>query len=254
MAYIQKGLFLGVVHVLSGPDHVSAISTLAVGGSWSAFWLGVRWGCGHSVGLVLMAACLMTLQMDLDSITPYCECMVGLCMTALGSLGVHQSMSERNSLSYVRLKGEEDPGEEDKGPPQDQEEVPFEPEGISMGEGDPVDYRSTFSLQNKTTQHFCSLCVGVIHGVAGPGGVLGVLPAIALQDWFKSTSYLAAFCAASIVTMGCFAAGFGEATRRLDETFHIKFWIMLSASTLSILVGVTWLVLLYFGRLEEIFG
>jgi hypothetical protein len=40
----------GCVHVLTGPDHLSAISMLASGGSasrWRAAWLGVRWGLGH---------------------------------------------------------------------------------------------------------------------------------------------------------------------------------------------------------------
>ena len=38
---------LGLIHVLTGPDHISAIVTLSVGGSYKAFWLGMRWGVGH---------------------------------------------------------------------------------------------------------------------------------------------------------------------------------------------------------------
>ena len=46
---------MGVVHVLTGPDHLSALATLYSNGSWKAFVLGVRWGLGHSTGLILVA-------------------------------------------------------------------------------------------------------------------------------------------------------------------------------------------------------
>ena len=45
---------MGLVHVLTGPDHLSAVATLACGNSYEAFWLGCRWGTGHSVGLFLV--------------------------------------------------------------------------------------------------------------------------------------------------------------------------------------------------------
>ena len=40
---IGTGIILGTVHVLSGPDHLSALLTLSVGGGWRAFVLGARW-------------------------------------------------------------------------------------------------------------------------------------------------------------------------------------------------------------------
>ena len=49
------GGVMGLGHVLS-PDHLSALATLSAGGGAEAFRLGVRWGLGHSIGMVANSA------------------------------------------------------------------------------------------------------------------------------------------------------------------------------------------------------
>ena len=56
---IGLGATLGVMHVLSGPDHMSAIAQLSCGKRLKGFWLGAKWGVGHSSGLLLMYAIFM---------------------------------------------------------------------------------------------------------------------------------------------------------------------------------------------------
>ena len=51
---IGLGATLGVVHVLTGADHMSALAQLSCGARLKGFWLGMRWGIGHSSGLLLM--------------------------------------------------------------------------------------------------------------------------------------------------------------------------------------------------------
>ena len=46
---------------------------------------------------------------------------------------------------------------------------------------------------------------GVLHGIAGPGGVLGVMIALKLNNWLGSSLYLLFFFIASIFTMAIYA-------------------------------------------------
>ena len=131
-------------------------------------------------------------------------------------------------------------------------------------------------IHNPQLQQVAACGIGVIHGIAGPGGVLGVLPAVELHDGWLATLYLSAFCGTSIVVMGVFAASFGEATTRLVQREQhaspsaafsfcstccgggggaagLLRTMSLVAAGLSIVVGVLWLVLLYFGILDEVF-
>ena len=45
---------LGIVHVMTGPDHMTALVQLSCGARFKGFWMGLRWGLGHSAGLLLM--------------------------------------------------------------------------------------------------------------------------------------------------------------------------------------------------------
>ena len=63
---IATSVVLGVVHVLTGPDHLSALVALSAGGGWRSFFLGIRWGVGHTSGLVIIAAIFFALNGAFD--------------------------------------------------------------------------------------------------------------------------------------------------------------------------------------------
>jgi len=54
--------------------------------------------------------------------------------------------------------------------------------------------------------------------------------------------------------MGSFAAAFGELTRRLNDAYDIQWYMLLASSLVSVLIGIMWLILVYFGVLNDVFG
>ena len=62
-----------------------------VGTSWNSFYLGVRWGLGHSTGLFIIAVVFLSLKgrMDLDKFAKL-DGIVGVVMIGLGVYGIVQ--------------------------------------------------------------------------------------------------------------------------------------------------------------------
>lgn len=323
IALASTGFTLGLLHVLAGPDHLSALAALAVGTSWRAFMLGFRWGLGHSTGLVVVAIIFITLKGDLDlrTLGRYCDTLVGIFMIGLGCYGVLGALK-----MYREKKAKRDPDWESSKPsllpgtasvsPHHAAEAPtayskvhsssaldrmarvssktelddntsgvhnddVEDGRICSAFGDSKtatkhavhDHHDSFfhehgdfnlseacpflpniDMHDPTTQRIISFSIGLLHGVAGPGGILGVLPAVEMQNWRYSFIYLGAFILSSTLSMGTFAALYGELTKRVGATAEsVELGLSVFSAALSIIVGTVWLVLSLLGKLEGLF-
>jgi hypothetical protein len=117
-----------------------------------------------------------------------------------------------------------------------------------------VSESSSWDLKDPTVQKIVAFVIGTVHGIGGPGGVLGVLPIVELNDWSAAGLYLVSFVISSTICMGGFAALYGEVTKRMGATADlIELYISLFSCSLSIIVGVIWFVLSILGRLDELF-
>jgi hypothetical protein len=79
--------------------------------------------------------------------------------------------------------------------------------------------------------------VGMLHGAAGTGHLLGVLPSLALPP-FEATLYLGAYLLAAVVAMGLCALAMGRLVggRSLAALRRVMF----ASSASAIALGVVW--------------
>jgi len=275
LSLVGVGLGFGIVHVLTGPDHMSALATICANVSpGKAFLLGIQWGIGHSIGLVLVAVILLAAMAPVDededaddeidvpeNISNVLECFVGIFMILLGLFGCWAAFRKKSKQQYgkeaeddIFMENNETALDEHAAKPAksitpfsiiyDDEEEQIVPPGDSP---------ASFS-----TRTFITICIGIVHGVAGPGGVLGVLPAVSLHNWSLAMIYLMSFCVSSTFTMGTFAALYGVCSTRLGYSISMLgkngvFYVELFSAFLSILVGILWLILISLGILDDIF-
>ena len=209
---------------------------------------------------------------DLDEIGGYCEWIVGFLMIILGIYTMWEAF-QRPLIDDPSIQSKEAQASSISKEIDANLTVPSQQEAIVLAEGtspslppldDPEVGHNDDDLRQKGVdreiwwrrwkERLFSFTMGTVHGVAGPGGILGVLPAVQLRDGRKASLYLFVFCFTSILVMGCFAAFYGGLTHRLGLTItQLTSYLRVFSSFLSIAVGILWITLSALGIMGKVF-
>ncbi len=217
-----SGLLAGALHALLGPDHLAAILPLSVGRPGTRAWIGVRWGAGHAVGTwaLALAVALAGQALPMDILPGVAERLVGIALIGVGLWGLRvayrshlhihsHTHDSRSPHQHFHLHGAE----------------PHTPRAH-------VGHRHA------------AMGVGFLHGIAGAGPFIALLPAVFLPDRGQGLAYVLAYGLGAMLAMGVFTylvAQFAERLGYRSDTGYRR--ALVAASGGAICVGTVWLVL-----------
>jgi threonine/homoserine/homoserine lactone efflux protein len=224
IAYALAGALAGLVHVLSGPDHLAAVAPLASDERRRAPWMaGLLWGAGHSSGVILVGLLALALRgwLPLEAISSWSERLVGVVLIGIGLWGLRRALG-RHVHEHPHSHGE----------------VRHEHAHVHVA---PAVRDARHEARPHSHSHAAFL-VGVLHGLAGSSHFLGVLPALALPTTAASAAYLAGYGGGTVAGMMAFAFGIGLlATRARTRGGSAPRWLLSTTSVLALVVGASWL-------------
>ena len=219
MMSLLAGLLAGLTHVLAGPDHWVSVAPLSMATQpKGSVRIGLRWGLGHALGILMLGALGLALKdlLDMDQVSKAAEGLVGVFLVLSGFWAL------RRSKSFVVHSHPHQHGEESQ---------THKHLHVHLGREQP---ESETAHQSHTHAAFG---LGLLHGVAGASALWAILPTFALPT-ASALVYLAAFLISSIFTMATFTYLLGQLRNthrswRLDRTFTAIGWG-------SIALGVYW--------------
>jgi hypothetical protein len=91
------GAAAGLVHVLSGPDHLAAVAPLAADRDRPQWRAGLQWGLGHTAGVIIIGLLMIASRqlVPVDAISAYSERVVGVMLLVVGVWGVARARSKK---------------------------------------------------------------------------------------------------------------------------------------------------------------
>ncbi len=216
------GAVAGVVHVFSGPDHLAAVLPFAVASPRRALRVGVTWGLGHGLGVLVLGAVFMFVRdvVDVDAISHGAELFVGVLLVALGAWAIR-----RSRLLVIHTHDHDHAHEAD-----DHVHPHVHLKDDSVGRPDHAE------RGEHEHHHHSSFGFGFVHGVAGVGHLVVASPLLALSG-ASAVAYLSAYLLGGIAAMSGFALVAGRLVRR-------PAWVptsLVAAGAVSIIVGVFWI-------------
>jgi hypothetical protein len=210
------GALAGLLHVLSGPDHLAAVAPIAVADRERGWIAGWTWGIGHASGVVVVAVIAILLRdvlPPIEIISAWSERLVGGALVAIGIWALGRSLKVRPA---THVHGH----------------AAHEHVHVQAG---PVWLRRLGHVH-------ASFCLGVLHGIAGSSHFFGVLPALALPTRGAAFTYIGAFGVGTVAAMTAFAAIAGLAGARTRHSPAAHRLMMMATALVAIVVGGVWLV------------
>lgn len=97
------GLLAGLVHALSGPDHLSAVAPLVIGEPRRRWRVGLLWGIGHSLGVWAVGLLALALRgiLPVDRLSSWSERLVGAVLIGVGLWGLRRAFLARLPHAHV---------------------------------------------------------------------------------------------------------------------------------------------------------
>ena len=235
MLTFLTGFIASVAHVVTGPDHLAAVTPLAIDSRKKSWMIGFSWGLGHTIGMLLIGLLFVLFKelLPVDLISKYSETVIGVLLIGIGSWAIvriylHHSHGNRPHTHFHTR--------------------PFLYAHIHKhthrtGREYPTDHGHTHTgtmKQNAMT----ALLIGIIHGFAGFSHLFALLPSLALPTVMASVIYISAFAAGTILTMILFAFILGLVAFQSvvkDKQVFLK-WFTFSGGMLAILIGILWII------------
>ena len=97
MFAVLAGLATGLVHVLSGPDHLAAVAPLSADTDRPPWRAGLQWGLGHTAGVMVIGLLLISVRqaLPIEAISAYSERIVGIALLMVGVWGFARARSRK---------------------------------------------------------------------------------------------------------------------------------------------------------------
>jgi len=231
MLIFLTGFIASVAHVVTGPDHLAAVTPLAIDSRKKSWMIGLTWGFGHTVGMLLIGLLFILFKelLPVDWISRQSDKVIGLLLIAIGSWAIIRTYLKHShgNLAHAHFHTK-----------------PFFYTHIhrhSHDESTTHEHEHTGTIKQNA---FTALFIGIIHGVAGFSHLFVLLPSLALPSVWDSVIYITAFAAGTILTMILFAFFLGLVAFRSvvrERQVFLK-WFTFCGGFLAISIGIVWLI------------
>ena len=230
MLLLIAGFIASMLHVITGPDHLAAVTPLAIDSRKKSWVIGISWGFGHTAGMLTLGLLFIFFKrfIPVDKIASHSEILVGILLIGIGSWAILKTTGKRFSGHHVHLH------------------IHRKPKFFIH-----VHEHSHEELVNHQHQHenvyrknaWTAFLVGIIHGLSGLSHLLAILPTLLLPSMVGAVCYLSGFAFGTIGTMMIVAMTLGIIAFKLSEKKKAMFLriFSLTGGTAAILIGIFWL-------------
>ncbi|HAI42732.1 MAG TPA: hypothetical protein DCM40_33810 [Maribacter sp.] len=225
------GLAASILHVVSGPDQLAAVTPLAIETRRKVWKIGLFWGFGHLTGMLLIGLLFLLFKeyIPIEKISEHSEQLVGVVLIAVGLWALFSMFYKSKRHKHPHVHGGEEPYIH-----------------VHEHNHDTNKFEHSHNHDKKPKQNlWSSFGIGVLHGLAGIAHFILLLPVLGFENQLDSIQYIVGFGLGTLLAMTIYTFLLGIITsysKGQKSKFLFK-TIRLSGGIFAIAIGAYWLYL-----------
>ncbi len=230
MIPIFTGIIASSLHVVAGPDHLAAVTPLAIENKGKSWKVGISWGIGHVLGMLLIGGLFLLFKeyIPVEAISGYSEQLVGIVLVLIGLWALFKAFRKKEGKhSHPHFHTKPSPH-------------------LHVHKHEHEDEQGEHSHEHKANpvkqNNVAAFLVGTLHGFAGISHLLLVIPTLSFPSVFDSVMYLSGFAIGTIGSMGIFALILGIISQRtsLAHNHNLFKYLRVIGGLFAIVIGIFW--------------
>ena len=228
---LLAGIAASVLHVVSGPDHLAAVTPLAIETRRKVWKIGLFWGFGHLAGMLLIGLLFLFFKdfIPIELISKHSEQLVGIVLITVGLWALFNIFYTSKNHKHPHVHDDKEP----------YIHVHEHQHGTNKLE-------HAHAHEKKVKQNlWSSFGIGVLHGLAGIAHFILLLPVLGFENQMDSIQYILGFGLGTVLAMTVYTFLLGKLANYSKEQNNKSLFktIRLSGGILAIGIGIYWLYL-----------
>jgi len=225
---IIAGIFASMLHVISGPDHLAAVTPLVLEKDRQVWKIGLFWGLGHLAGMLLIGFLFILLKdnIPVDAISSHSEFLVGFVLIGIGLWSFYRiyKFKKIHKHPHIHLG--------------DKKYIHIHQHGHTHEHSHTHSHDNIKSHDSKT-----SFGIGFIHGLAGVAHFLLLLPVLGFNNKLQGLQYIFGFAIGTVLAMVLYTLILGKVSQSVKKTKNKKAItsIQIVGGLFAIIIGIYWI-------------
>lgn len=227
---IIAGTLASMLHVVSGPDHLAAVTPLVIDSKRKAWKIGLFWGFGHLLGMLLIGVLFYVFKdsIPIEEISEYSEQLVAFVLIGIGAWALYRIFYKKEKHNHPHVHN------------QPETYVHIHEHEHQQEQNHNHKHEHVVKQDNLS-----SLGIGFLHGLAGVAHFLLLLPVLGFENNYDAIQYILGFALGTVIAMSAYALILGKVsslTKRQHNELFFK-GVRFAGGLFAIVIGIYWLYL-----------
>lgn len=224
------GILAAMLHVISGPDHLAAVTPLVLEIKKRAWKVGLFWGFGHLAGMLLIGVLFLVFKdyIPFEKISEHSEQLVGIVLMGVGVWAFYRIFYKKKTHVHPHIHAEKE------------NYIHIHEHANTVSSDQHEHTHSKIHKQN----YLSSLGIGVLHGFAGIAHFILLLPVLGFESKSESVQYIVGFGIGTILAMCVYALVLSKIATYSKKAPTQNFFngIRLAGGLFAVVIGLYWIL------------